>query len=222
MQAFHGDQAVKDKYLERIRQHRAADEIIQGTGWDGRKGCAVGCTFERYDHNRGPIEIGVPAELMHLEDAIFEGLPVELAKDWPEQFLASIPVGADLSMVWPRLSLWILSDPANGVLRFANNTVRPAIEEVTSLYREWCETGVKPDLDRFDKARAGAARGAARAAARGAARGAAGEAGWAAREAAREAREAREDSYWLALRDEMLTLLASAPQVTNGHDTPAT
>jgi len=31
MQAFHNDPVIKGKYLKRIRQHRLADEIVQGT-----------------------------------------------------------------------------------------------------------------------------------------------------------------------------------------------
>ena len=48
--AYHGDPAIKAKYLARVRAHRKADELVQGTGWrtDGPygevRGCVVGCT----------------------------------------------------------------------------------------------------------------------------------------------------------------------------------
>lgn len=29
-----------------------ADNIIRGTGWEDGKGCAIGCTLEKYDHAR--------------------------------------------------------------------------------------------------------------------------------------------------------------------------
>jgi hypothetical protein len=77
MLAYHGDPAIKDKYLSRMRAHRAADELVAGVGFkkNGKvQGCAVGCTFDVYDHSRGPIEIGVPEVLIRLEDSIFEGL----------------------------------------------------------------------------------------------------------------------------------------------------
>lgn len=35
LKAFHGDPAIKRKYLDRVRAHRAADNLIRGVGWDG-------------------------------------------------------------------------------------------------------------------------------------------------------------------------------------------
>ena len=110
MRAYHDDQAVKAKYIGRVRTHREADNLIQGTGWENGKGCAVGCTLESYDHAAYEAELGVPRMLAHLEDAIFEGLAEAEAQAWPERFLKAIPVGADLSLVgWQYLD-WLLSD----------------------------------------------------------------------------------------------------------------
>ena len=38
--SFHGDPAIKEKYLARIAAHAAADEIEKGYYWEGGKGCA--------------------------------------------------------------------------------------------------------------------------------------------------------------------------------------
>ena len=43
LRAYHGDQAIKAKYLDRIRLHALQDQIIHGKYWEGGKGCAVGC-----------------------------------------------------------------------------------------------------------------------------------------------------------------------------------
>ena len=110
LRAFHGDAKIRAKYVRRVRAHERADRIIQGTSWDGDKGCAVGCTLEAYDHAQYPIELGIPEHIAHLEDAIFEGLPAAQARKWPAQFLMAIPVGADLSLVWPRFALWLELD----------------------------------------------------------------------------------------------------------------
>ncbi len=69
MLAYHNDPAVKALYLARVRAHRLADNLIQGTTWTDGKGCAIGCTLESYDHRRYPIELGIPTVLAHLEDA---------------------------------------------------------------------------------------------------------------------------------------------------------
>ena len=137
MKAFHNDQAIKDKYLARVRAHRAADELIRGTGWDGHRGCAIGCTLERYEHARYPIELGVPEQIAYLEDHLFERLPLDLSMAWPERVLSAIRVGADLSRVWPEFAIWMLTDQTRGVIQYAGDRedVRAAIERVAELYR---------------------------------------------------------------------------------------
>jgi hypothetical protein len=106
MLSYHGDPAIKAKYLTRVREHARLDHLVQGTGWDGGRGCAVGCTLDAYDHRRYPIELGLPEWLAHLEDRIFEELPWEDARTWPERFLNAIPVGADLEPVQWQQAIW--------------------------------------------------------------------------------------------------------------------
>ena len=45
--AFHGKPEVKSFYLARLEQHRQADQLVRGLGWDSMesKGCAIGCTL---------------------------------------------------------------------------------------------------------------------------------------------------------------------------------
>ena len=110
MNAFHGDPAIKAKYLARVAAHRAADELIRGTGWDGRRGCAVGCTLHAYNHQAYESELGIPQMLAHLEDKIFERLPKELAMEWPHRFLSAAIPGADLSRVGWQFLHWLLTE----------------------------------------------------------------------------------------------------------------
>lgn len=99
MKAFHGDEAVKQKYLARLKVHHEADEIVQGTGWENGHGCAVGCTLNAYDHSAYENELGLPQWLALLEDRIFEGLPSIDAQQFAVDFLEAVPVGADVEKV---------------------------------------------------------------------------------------------------------------------------
>jgi hypothetical protein len=108
MQAFLGEHSVKEKYLQRVRAHRLADEIVKGRYWENGKGCAVGCTIHASDHSAFERELGIPQGIAHLEDAIFEMLPNEQALLWPEQFLEAIYVGADLSLVGWKFLAWLV------------------------------------------------------------------------------------------------------------------
>ncbi len=194
MKAFHGDKAIKEKYLARLEVHRKADELIRGTGWNGHKGCAVGCTLEKYDHKSYETELGIPEVLAWLEDAIFEGLPLEKSMTWPTQFLEAIQVGADLSKVWHHFAVWLLIDPIDGVFKFNNHE---AIRHVADLHA-LAASGSMPTAAAW-----AAARAAARAAAWAAARAAAGAAAWAAAvDAARAAAgDAAVDAAWAAAGD---------------------
>src|SRR5690606_30279367 len=112
-------QETKDFYLSRVRAHKAADEIIQGTYWENGKGCAVGCTIHGNTHSSYEDELGIPRILAHLEDRIFEGLPNADAKEFPAQFLEAIPVGRDLNSVWKHFMIWLLVDESEGVVKYA-------------------------------------------------------------------------------------------------------
>jgi len=116
--AFHGDPAIKEKYLARVMAHRAADEIVQGYGyWKNGKGCAVGCTIHGSDHRAYETELGIPEALARVEDTIFEWLPAgEVALNWPVDFLTAIQVGADLSSIVAEFFLWAWLDPKEGLL----------------------------------------------------------------------------------------------------------
>jgi len=96
MLSYHSDEKIKSKYVGRVEAHIKADNLIRGNGWDGTKGCAVGCTLENYDHARYPIELGIPEWLARVEDTLFEGMSLEKSRTWPKDFLEAISVGVDL------------------------------------------------------------------------------------------------------------------------------
>ena len=90
------------------------------------------------------MELGIPRLLARLEDGIFEGLPFEVAKEWPEKFLEAINVGADLSDVWPKFAVWLLTDKDHGVIKFSKNDMqRNAIQTISDLYKRYKEVTKK-------------------------------------------------------------------------------
>ena len=113
--AFHGNPAVKAFYLERLRSHVDKEEIVQGFAeWNGGKGGVIGCTVHSSDRSRYEPDLGIPTEVASLEEIIFERLPEEEAKRFALEFLEAVPVGADLSFVWPAIARWLLIDPSAG------------------------------------------------------------------------------------------------------------
>ena len=133
--AYHDDPAIKAKYMAIVEGHRLADEIVQGYGyWEDGKGCAVGCTLHGDRHQDYPAELGIPEVLAWLEDTIFEGLPMVEARRWPGRFLAAPEPGADLSLVWPRFAVWMLSSDDLGLPKNAKPAGKLAIAQVVALH----------------------------------------------------------------------------------------
>lgn len=140
MLSFHGKQEVKDFYLDRVIKHQEADEIIKGIYWQNGKGCAVGCTVHCSDHDDYESELGIPRILAVFEDVIFENLPNYRAKTWPKQFLEAIKVGVDLSDVWPKFAVWLLTDEKYGVIKYSKvKKQKYAIQKVSDCYCRYKE-----------------------------------------------------------------------------------
>lgn len=135
MLAFVNTEMTKDAFMANLRAHAADDEIVRGLGYDGSHGCLVGCSFNEYDHSRGPAIAGVPVELWHLADAIHEGLTDE-PHLFPLQFGDAIRVGADLTKIHWQFLVWLLTDGVNGIKRFSGDPawgVAAAIDQVSAL-----------------------------------------------------------------------------------------
>jgi len=154
LRAFNNNAGLKAKLLAEVEAHRMADALARGFYEEnhdnavGFRGCAVGCTLHSaqrlgvldnhaYLGSHALYEaFGVPRTLARLEDRLFEGMPAKDAQEWPGLFLASIPVGADLSEVVPRFFIWLLADEAEGVVQFARTDAqREAIQGAAVLYQ---------------------------------------------------------------------------------------
>jgi len=186
--------------VARFAAHRAADEVIQGTGFDDetQHGCFVGCTLNDYNHKAFETELGWPEWLARLADAIFEGLDAKGAAQFGSDLLEAVPVGVDL-------------DPVRWQLAIGRHSRQ--IEELKNNpwpYARQCETAIRQVVDFCRSSLRGefsdsAARSAAYSAADSAAYAAADSAADSARSAADAA--ARK-TYWQLERDELLRLVA--------------
>ena len=215
LRAYHGDPAVKAKYVARFAEHRAADAVIQGHGYEDGHGCFVGCTLQDYDHSRFPIELGWPEWLARLADTIFEGLPKAEAPQFGTDLLNAVPVGADLDAI---KGPFLLSIQRRNLDRLKDNTepyaqkCRDAIQGVIT----WLEAGMPEEQRSAAWSAASAAWSAAAESARSAesAWSAASAAAWSAAEsawsaAAAAARSAEWSAESQAQRNSLLSLLAA-------------
>jgi hypothetical protein len=172
--------------LATARAHLAADQLAHGATGNvlaGERGCSVACTVGTYDHSLYPAELGLPEWLAHLQDTIYEHLPLDargLDVAWTLDLLGAIPEGAEVDLALRPILARILEEIALPAVTVDRWGVRDAIGGVIAALRG------EPGSDLAGAAEAAAA-GAAAAAGWGATVAAAWAAVWAAREAARAA-----------------------------------
>jgi hypothetical protein len=162
--AWHNNPNLKQEVMQRLRDHRAADEIVRGiyqayapNSENGYRGCAIGCTLPRQDINsytdegdeiespnagwHGEVEhlYGIPRPIGRLIDGLFESLPTvnDQHAEFAVAVIDAIPVGADLSLVVARFLLDVLADPDHGVRRHTTQGSKrqAAVDRVIELYR---------------------------------------------------------------------------------------
>lgn len=129
--AYHGKKEIKIKYVNRMKDHIKKDELIHGEGWNKGKGCAIGCTLNRYDHHCYQNELGLPEWLARMEDEIFEGMSLKKSMTFPLELLEAIPIGANLDKVYHKFCKFILTDIAKDCDELP---VRKAIETILSQH----------------------------------------------------------------------------------------
>ena len=210
MLTYKNDPALKEMFIKRFAEHRAADDVIQGTGFDNGRGCFIGCTMNAYDHESFGNQIA-DQWLAHLADAIFEGLPKEDAPQFGTDLLEAIPVGVDIEPVRWKLTIW---RHKNQIESLKNNKEEYAIDCVNAIQGviRYCESrlyGTAIEESAWSAARsawlaARSARSATESATWLAARSAAESAWLAARSAARSATES---ATWLAARSAAESLI---------------
>jgi len=176
--AWHNSPDLKTQVVDRLRQHRAADEIVHGVYQEldpdtasGYRGCAIGCTLPAQPsynvdgidqitpgqgwHAQVEAEYGIPATIAHLIDGIFEALPTDRGEhaDFAVAVIEAIPVGADLSLVSSRLMLDLLADPQRGMFQLCDegSDARTAVEAVAGLYVRRL-AGDEPSEEDWDRA----------------------------------------------------------------------
>ena len=145
MLAYHSSQEVKDKYVARFAQHRALDQVIQGTGFDptSGRGCFVGCILDDYDHSLFPVELGWPEWLAQLADTIFENIPKAHAPQFGTDLLDAVQPGVDLERA--RVP-FLLCVQRRNLLRL-QDAPPPYGEQCRQAVRgviDWLEQGAEP------------------------------------------------------------------------------
>lgn len=135
LRAFRGDPRIKAQTLSQVRAQPQNCKLYSTLGGRRtRRASAVALTTLGKGLDAYEGELGIPTLLANIEEAIFKNLPPSEAAAWPERFLQAASVGADLSRVWLRLAIWILSDPECGTMKHCGEEGREATEGLLRLF----------------------------------------------------------------------------------------
>jgi len=108
MKAFHGDLALKQKYIDQIKSHMDADEIIKGKYWEDGKGGSIGCVLHSSYHEDYEDLIGLPVWFAYLQDEIFKRLPNIESKEFTLRLFKAINVDSDLEKIRTHFLIFLL------------------------------------------------------------------------------------------------------------------
>lgn len=147
MKAFYSDPARKEECLKRLRDYHAQGRLIQGEYEEGNeessfRGCFIGCLGHPWKmgdaHRNTETRYGIPHTLNFLLDGLFEGLLDGEAQTFALSAIEAMPVGANLIQIVPRFFAWLLSDPAQGVLRLCSTPEsKSAVMDVVALLERY-------------------------------------------------------------------------------------
>jgi hypothetical protein len=141
LRAYHGDPAVKAKYVARMQAHMVADELRQQYGYwqpdhDGvMRGCALGCALEQKDevHATFERELGGPRQLAHLIDSLFESVSPAFAHTFPLRVLEAMVAGGDVTQVVAQFVVWLLTDATDGVITRFDPARYPDVQHAVAV-----------------------------------------------------------------------------------------
>ena len=158
MLSYHNDEKIKQETIKRAKAHVKADMLLKGSYWDSgeSKGCSVGCHAHELglgssDHNGMAEKLGWPEWLVHLQDAIFEGLGNGDSAQWHIDIVSAVPVGAELRPAYHRICARILRE----IGWFSQQTesdewgVRDSVESVAKLHDQQCDDQEKWSAARY-------------------------------------------------------------------------
>lgn len=132
--AWFGESDLKSAVMERLREHRRMDTIVQGVYFNDGRGCHLGCITHASKNTHRVAErlFGIEQRVGYWLEIIFERLPKEDCAAWVLESTEAIPVGADLSRCHHHFCAWLLGP--SELLTITDDN-RDAIEAVRVLHQ---------------------------------------------------------------------------------------
>lgn len=111
MKAFNGDKNVKEQVLQQIEQAIRSQKINRRTSLIDALGLIDRSAFSMV-FSEVADKLQIPVVLLHMQDAIFDGLSAGRAQNWYRELLSAIEPGADLTVATWKFAVWMENEVA--------------------------------------------------------------------------------------------------------------
>lgn len=133
MLSYHNDENLKALVVAEMKNHQKKDQFIKGAYEKLNskfKGCAIGCTidsvnkifgrsYKTSEHKVFEEALGIPEWLAHIQDSLFEALPIGDNSQFAVDFLEAIPVGVNLEPLKWKFCAFLMRKNIERVLTFS-------------------------------------------------------------------------------------------------------
>jgi hypothetical protein len=148
MLSYHNDENLKALVVAEMKNHQKKDQFIKGAYEKLNskfKGCAIGCTidsvnkifgrsYKTSEHKVFEEALGIPEWLAHIQDSLFEALPIGDNSQFAVDFLSAVPTGVNLEPVKWKFCSFILKEGIDRIL-LQHNLSEELMDQVVSAMR---------------------------------------------------------------------------------------
>lgn len=140
--AFHGSPQLASATIVRVKKHVDAKQMKQGiyvvkNGNEVKYVSSMGAIIYGSNGSAAESLFGIPADLMELQESLFDALEKTKSPQWPLWFLGVMRCGADLRSVSSEFFIWLLADCSTSVLDYVSRSEeQQAIMEAAQIHRE--------------------------------------------------------------------------------------
>jgi hypothetical protein len=115
MQSYLNDHKLQQQALQQLQEAIDKDKLVQTPQdlynyWANGKGSMIGCIGQSNDLTAIEAQLGIPAQVLKIQNHIFQFLEKEKAEQFCFDFLKAIPVGQDIRAVWIKYFIWLLAE----------------------------------------------------------------------------------------------------------------
>ncbi|MFK7796739.1 MAG: hypothetical protein AB8E82_04740 [Aureispira sp.] len=123
MKSYLNDQKLQQQALQQLQKAIDNELLLQDPHsiyrdhyWNEGKGSAIGCIGQSNDLATIATQLGIPIQILKIQNHIFQFLEKEKAQQFSVDFLNAIPVGQDIRAVWKKYFIWLLAEVDHSTL----------------------------------------------------------------------------------------------------------